>query len=175
MADDLKQRITSLDDYRLLRFFRHLSDGILDGLKMDRQALLNAVPDSSKTGALAAVLDLPAQQANAALGSNAAVECARGLLLLWADQPASREALRSSLDTYRDDEMVADVILQIGLAATMILLTATTRFTLSFKGGKLSFALGKQAATAEMVGAVTKPLAEIADKIVGSGKAGKGL
>jgi hypothetical protein len=172
MSDDLSQRLLALNDYKLLRFFKHFSQTVLDALDMDREQLVAAASIQALPVAVAAVADVTQDQAKAALEPKIAVECARTLLLQLASQPGTRDALRASLDSYGDEEMFVGVILAVGLAASMIIVAATTRLKLTFKDGKVIGSITKDAASADVIKAAVGPLADIATKVVSAAKGG---
>ena len=86
----------------------------------------------------------------------AAVETTRTLLTHLAEDATFGPLMNDFLATYRDDELVADVILTVGLVATVLLMAAAIEFegqigSVKFKKGKVDH---------KMISAVLGPFAK---------------
>jgi hypothetical protein len=171
VSTQLADRIRSLDDFRCVRFFSHFSQKLLGASNLTQEELLLAVPeDIRRSQELLPALGLPADARRQLLGAEGAVVCARTALLAFAEHPGFAGALEQALDDYRDDEMFADVVLAFGLAASMMIVAATSTLQVTYKDGKFAFKGGKVVAPASVVKEIVKSLAGLGRLLVPQGE-----
>lgn len=170
MAEGLLKRIRDLDDFRVVRFYQHFAQRLFDEVDIDLDQILPHVPEELKTSSeLTPLLNLAGPGRRNAMTFEAGALCARETLLALGRHPGFHDALNQALDEYTDDAMVADVILAVGLAASMIIVAATTRFRVRFSEGKLEGEFGKEVASQEMVSDIVGHLAAAAQKVGAAG------
>ncbi len=148
MSNQLADRIGQLDDHQVVRFTQHFGEQLFEGMQVSTDDLRAGVPERSE---FAAITDLADEQMGQTLKPLAAVECSRAILDAFARDPAIAPALESSLDEYKDDALVAGVILAAGFAVSMVIVAAST----SFKGKIGNFDLVKTTASPELVKAAS--------------------
>lgn len=166
MSEELVQRIRDLDDFRVMRFYEYFGQKLFEDLDLDMDKLLPQVPDELKTSSeLAPLLSLSGPGRRNALTFEDGALCARETLMAFARHPGFDTALGQALDAYRDDAMVATVILAVGLAAAMIIVAATTSLKCRFSDGKFECEIGKEVASPEMVSDVVGHLTGLTQKV----------
>jgi len=166
MTESLSERIHQLDDFRVMRFYDHFAQTLFDALDVDADDLLAQVPEELQTAPeLAPLVNLTGPGRRNALKFDDAALCARETLLALAKHPGFEAALAQALDEYRDDAMVADVILAVGLAASMIIVAATTSIRCKYANGKFECELGKAVASTKMVTSIVSSLSSPAQKV----------
>ena len=168
MSQQLIERIRELDDFRSTRFFIYFSQKLFDETDISQEALQAQIPDEIRNRQeLSPVFNLTADAKSKTLGADDAVVCARGVLEALAQHPGFEKALEQALDEYRDDDMIADIIMAVGLAASMIIVAATSHFQVEWvKGEKLKIKGGKDVAPTDMVTGVVDSLCGIAGKVL---------
>lgn len=166
MTEALSKRIQDLDDFRVMRFYEHFAQTLFDGLDVDTDELLAQVPEELRMSPeLAPLVNLTGPGRRNALKFDDAALCARETLLTLAKHPGFEAALAQALDEYRDDAMVADIILAVGMAASMIIVAATTSIRCRYANGKFEFEFGKTVASPKMVTSIVSSLASPAHKV----------
>lgn len=167
MSQKLVERIKTMDDFRVVRFFVHFSQKLFDEVDISQEQLLSQVPEEIRnTKELLPAFDLSPDAKKTMFKSEDAVICSRSILEALAQHPGFEETLEKALDEYRDDDMFAGVILALGLAASMIIMAATTK--LKFKKseeGKVSLEIIKDDAPTDMVKNILSPLSNATGKI----------
>ena len=153
-----RDRIQAMDDFQVVRFFEAFVQQLLAGSSTTFDAIKSGVPPSVRSGADWARLEgLTEDQANQLLEPSEAAAASRRLLLQLADDPSLGPALDAFLASFRDDELVADVVLAVGLVASVLLIAATTEFEGQIAGVK--FKKGK--ADPETIKALVSPFASL--------------
>lgn len=166
MNSNLLTRIQQLDDYQAVRFLQSFGDELFHGLQVTGEQLQASVPDTVRAlPAYRAITELTPEAKEAALDPEDAGQVAQAILEVMAQDEALVPALEAAMDEYRDDALVADVILAAGFAASMIIMAATTSFTATFKNVKI----GKETASAELVGKVAELVGRVSEAITGAG------
>lgn len=167
MNSDLLRRLRQLDDYQVLRFLQHFGHELVAGMKVSGDEVRAGVPAEIRgTPGFKTIADLPPNRKSRALKHREAVACARAILELYAQDAALAPALEKALDEYRDDALVADVILAAGFAVSMVIIAATTSFEAVFK----NITVKKGEASADLVGKAVGLVAGV----VGSGSPADG-
>jgi hypothetical protein len=140
---DLKERLRTMDDFQVVRFFEAFGQQLVADAHTSFDDIKTSVPGSTRSlPEWRRVEGLTPEQAAHILGPAQAAETARGILLHLADDPTFGPLMAGFLASYRDDELVADVILAVGLVATVLLIVAATEFEgkiggVKFKKGKV--------------------------------------
>jgi hypothetical protein len=98
------------------------------------------------------------------LEPSVSVATARNIAIYLANDDEFAPLIEKALDIYRDDKLVADIILAVGLVASVLLIAATTEFAGEVAG--IKFKKGK--ADPAIVKAITEPIAKIISTIVKS-------
>ena len=130
-----------MNDFQLLRFFDHFSNEIFRGLHNSLSEILATMPsDLQTTPELLAIRQLKPELAAEAMPREEAVAIARNLLQSWATDDTLAPLLEKAQAQYRDTEQSAMVILAIGAAVSMVLLSAgQSRFEVEAFGLKINF------------------------------------
>lgn len=135
----VKERIQQMDDFQLLRFFEHFSKEIFGGLQNDLGEIQAGIPpDVQAIPEMDQLAEMDAARALQQLPKEQAVYYARSILVYWAADDQLSQILAAVLDNYKDDEMAAGVILAIGTALSMILVSSTANFKVKIGGFELS-------------------------------------
>ncbi len=129
MAQTTLEKLNSMDDFQILRFFNHLNNSLTQQLKDDADKVMQQAPDqvleSEEMQKLLQVQDEFATQ----LDQQDAAKFARQALGFMATDPNSEQALAESLANYKDNEMAVGAILALGGAVSFILLLSTSKLT----------------------------------------------
>lgn len=177
MAVDPLTQINHLGDFEVLRFYEHWARLLFNDLDLDVAGMTAQLRATEAATALAPALEVSGSARQQALDFADSVECARTTLEAFAVHLDFRDAMSQALDDYRDEAMVAEVILAVGMAASMIIVAATTHFEVRYSNGHLSAAIAKDISSPKLVSAVLDPLAKIAQKLGnasgGSAQSGK--
>ena len=169
MSKQLLQRIRNMDDFHCVRFLTHVSTLLFDGLDTEQQQLLEQVPPEIRNmQALSPAFQLPSTAGTKMLDAQDAAVCARNILEALAQHPGFKDMIAQALEDYRDDDMFADVILALGLAASMIIVAATTKLKAKYEDGKITVHVTKEVAPTDMVKDVVGHLSTAAGKIPAS-------
>ncbi|MBE7171951.1 MAG: hypothetical protein INR73_15290 [Williamsia sp.] len=131
------ERIEQLSDFKSLRLYTHISNLIYDSIDADMDTLIRNMPPE-----IAATAEMK-QIANAvdstvfekALDSNEAVAFARESLAILASLPATSQLVTNELDNWKDGSMLAETILAVGGAISLVMLLATSEITYDKKNG----------------------------------------
>jgi hypothetical protein len=124
----LAERIEGLSDYQAVRLLEQCSERVFDGLVTPGDELVLGVADQLRESPeLGAALGLTPAQRDAPLSEAVSAEVARALLRRLAEDPDLAPLVEKSLDEYRDDELMVGAILATGVAASMVIVAATTQ------------------------------------------------
>jgi hypothetical protein len=153
-----KEKIQAMDDFQVVRFFEAFAQQLVVGTQTPFDAIKGSIPGSIK--ALAGwegIEGLSPERAAQVMEPTAAVETTRTLLTHLAEDATFGPLMNDFLASYRDDELVADVILTVGLVATVLLMAAAIEFEgqiggVKFKKGKVDH---------KMISAVVEPFAKV--------------
>jgi hypothetical protein len=155
---DLQARLNALDDFQVVRFFEHFGEQLFDSMEVPLDRVKAGIPEIMRDiPGFAQIENLPPDQAERLIAPAEAATLARNTLLLLGDDATLAPLIERSLDSYRDDAMVADVILAVGFVASMILIAATTEVEGTIMGVKFK----KAQASAALVKAVVEPFAKV--------------
>jgi hypothetical protein len=153
----VKERVRAMDEFQVVRCFEAFSQQVLAGARTPLDAIKEGVPASIRSLAeWQRVESLTPKQAEQVLEPRQAAETARNILMNLADDPTFGPLMDRFLASYRDDELVADVVLAVGLAASMILLMASTEVEGEIAGVKFR----KRKVDPAMVKALFQPFAK---------------
>jgi hypothetical protein len=153
----VKERVRAMDDFQVVRFFEAFGQQLLAGSVTSFDAIKKGVGGSTRSLAgWQRVESLTPEQAVQVLEPTQAAATARDVLMHLADDPTFGPLMDKFLASYRDDELVADVVLAVGLVATVILLAATTEFEGEIAGVKFK----KGVADPKTIKAVVEPFAK---------------
>jgi hypothetical protein len=133
------ERLQTMDDFQVVRFFRHWGDGLCEGAITDFETIVAGVPDEIRSSEFTELTDLSDEEAVSPLHPADAAPMARAILEPLAQSPELTPALENALDTFDDDALAVDVILALGLVASVLLIVSTVEF----KGTIGSFAINK--------------------------------
>ena len=159
----IKERIQGLDNFQVVRFFRHFSRQLVGGATVSVNQIKNGIPDATRAlEGFEQIENLTPDQAERSLEPSVSAAMARNILVHLADDAEFCPPIERALDTYRDDELVADVILAVGLVASVLLIAATIEFEGEVAG--IKFKKGK--ADSEIVKAITEPFAKALSTII---------
>jgi len=123
-AEIMLQKFEKMNDFQLLRFFDYFSNGVFGGLNVSLEEIMASMPaEQQLMPEVLAAQRLDNTLAGEAIPKAEAVQFARNMLSNWANTPSLSKLLEAALDQYRDTEQSADVILAIGAAISMVLLT----------------------------------------------------
>lgn len=143
------ERLTAMNDLQIVRFFEHWGTALCDGADTDLDTITAGIPDEiSTTPGFAEVTDLSKSQN---LDPRTSARVARAVLLPLAEDPQVEPSIATALETFEDDRLLVDVILALGLVASVLLIVSTTEF--DGKIGPITFHKGK--ADPETIKAVT--------------------
>lgn len=123
------EKLNSMDDFQILRFFNHLNNSLSQQLKGDVNKVLQNVPDQVMQSTEMQQLMKAQDEFAAQLDQKDAAAFARQSLTLMANNPDTAQALAESLDNDKDNEMAVGAILALGGAVSFILLLATSKLT----------------------------------------------
>ena len=163
----LHERLAVLDDVQAVRFCRHFSGQLFKGLQVSLAEIKAGIPEEIRgLPGFAEAEALTPEQAKTPLPPAEAAAVARATLAHFADDPALAPALAHALDTYRDEELVGDVVLSAGVAISLILVAAATEFTVQIGGVKVV----KKAVDLDKVTRFVKAFLEPFGRLFGSRK-----
>jgi hypothetical protein len=152
------ERLAAMDDFQVVRFFDAFAQQLLASSDTPFDTVREGIPGSTRALAEWRTLDgLTAEQAEQLVPPDAAAATARQILMHLADDPAFAPALDQFLDSYRDDALVADVVLAVGLVASMIMMVASTAFKAKFG----SVEIEKHTLDAATVKAILEPFGKV--------------
>lgn len=139
----VKTRIQAMDDFQVIRYFKAFSEQLLAGSSTSFDAIKGGIPASARAVAgWQQVESLTPEQAEQFLAPANAAAMSRNILLHLTDDATFGPLLEKHLSSYRDDELVVDVILAVGLVASVLLVAASLEFEgkiagVKFKKGKV--------------------------------------
>lgn len=135
----LTEQLTMMSDVAIAKFFEHWGTELLDGAVTDVDTIIAGVPaDVRDTNGFNDVTDLSADRS---LDLTTSALVARAVLLPLANDPEVGPTIAAALETFDDDRLLIDVILALGLVASVLLIVSTTEF--NGKIGPFTFHKGK--------------------------------
>lgn len=136
------ERIVSMDDFQVVRFFQYWSSNLCDGAITEYETIVDGIPaEIGGSAEFVAIRNLSPEQSVAPLRPADSVRLARALLERLAQTPELAPSIQTALDFFDDDKLVVDVILALGLVASVLLIVSTVEF--EGKIGPVSFHKGK--------------------------------
>jgi hypothetical protein len=158
--DSLEARINALSNPKVVGFFEHFAEEVLSLPGASLERVVGGIPEPIRAiDGLARIERLTPDEAEQLLNLKTSAALARGILVELARDETFAPLIDTALASYRDDRMMADVVLALGLAASMVLIAATTEL----EGEVFGIKFKKGAASPEIV----KNLAEIVKNLVG--------
>jgi hypothetical protein len=136
-------RIRAMDDFQVVRYFETFSRHLLAGSSTSFDEVKNGIDASTRAVAgWNKVESLTPQQAKQLLPPAEAASTARNILLHLADDATFGPLLEEHLASYRDDELMVEMVLAVGLVASVLMVVASTEFEgkiagVKFKKGKV--------------------------------------
>jgi len=128
-----KERLAGMDDFQIVRVFEAFAQQLMASSTISFPAVQAGVPAATRALAQWRVVEgLTPEQAERLVAPADAAPLARQVLAHLADDPVYAPALDAFLASYRDDALVADVILAVGLVASMLMMVASTAFKAKF-------------------------------------------
>ena len=129
MTSNLSDRVNTLSDFRVVEFLQYFSQSLLDGVVGDLEPLFEDIPPSIREiPGFSRIERLSLEEEEIQLDKAESIVVSRQILQALAQNPRLSPFLEKALDTYADrDANVAKNILAVGLAASMILASGTTR------------------------------------------------
>lgn len=160
----LKKRLQAMDDFQIVRFFEAFGQELIAGTGVSLDELTARIPAPTRAVAGVSQLEqLTPEQAETVLDPATSAAMARRILLALADDETFAPLLEQALATYRDEELVADVVLAVGMVASVLLMTAATEVEGKIAGVKFK----KRKVDPELVKAVVEPFANALARIAG--------
>lgn len=154
----IKGRIESMDDFQVVRFFEYFGEQVFEGSTASLEQIKAGVPESTRSlPAFQRLESLTEEETERLLDLSQSAPVARGMLLALADDERFASLIEAALDSYSDTEMVAEVVLAVGFAVSLVLMAATSEL----KGKVFGITLKKGAATPEMIRAITEPFSNM--------------
>jgi hypothetical protein len=164
LSSEVIEKLSKLDDYQIVRFFDHFSRQVFNGLDVDMNTILDGIPESVKElNGFSELTRLSPEQKNKKMDVSVSAPVARSILLILAEDRQFGKLLQEALAGFKDDEMVADIILAVGAAVSMILVAATTQL----KGKIFGMEIQKDKATPNMIKAVGELFKDMVPKLIG--------
>ncbi|MEJ2663824.1 MAG: hypothetical protein P8107_07245 [Spirochaetia bacterium] len=164
MSSEVVKKLHNLDDYQIVGFFEHFSRQVFNGLDVDMNTILEGIPDSLKElNGFSELTQLSSAQKNKKMDAAVSAPVARSILLTLAEDEQFEKLLQEALAGFKDDEMVADIILAVGAAVSMILVAATTQL----KGKIFGMEIQKDKASPNMIKAVGELFKDMVPKLIG--------
>ena len=128
------QRIESMNDFQILRFFEYFSTEIFNNTAVSVNELLSNLPaEVQLMPEILALIKLDDAVAGTAMKKQEAASLVRLLLLEWASDENLSKILTKALAQYKDTAQSVEVILALGAALSMVLMTLGKR-DLQFQG-----------------------------------------
>src|SRR6266511_746643 len=120
------ERLAAMNDVQAVRFFEHWGAGLVDGRVTDLGTIVAGVPDELRAApGFDDVTDISAKER---LDPETSAKVARAVLVPLADDPQVGPTIAAALETFKDDRLLVDVILAMGLVASVLLIVSTTEF-----------------------------------------------
>ena len=160
----VSDRIAAMDNFQIVRFFEAFAQQLMASSDTPFDAVTAGVPSTTRSlPAWSDLADLTPEQAETPLDVTVAAPIARRILTTLATDATFGPALESFSATFRDDALVAEVILAVGLVASLLMMVASTSFKAKFGNVEIE----KHTVDAESIKAILEPLA----KLIPDGKA----
>lgn len=132
----VKARVQAMDNFQVVRYFEAFGQHLLAGLNTSFEEIKDGVPASVRAvDGWQRVETLTPEQAEQLLAPVEAAATARNVLLRLADDATFGPLLEEHLASYRDDELVVEIVLAVGLVASVLMVIASTK--VEWKDGKL--------------------------------------
>lgn len=158
----IKDRIEKMDDFQVVRFFEYFGEQVFEGSTASLDQIKDGVPEATRAlPAFQRLENLTEEETERLLDLSQSAGVARGMLLVLADDERFAPVIQAALDSYSDTEMVAEVVLAVGFAVSLVLMAATSEL----KGNVFGITLKKGAATPEMIRAITEPFSNMVSGI----------
>jgi hypothetical protein len=155
------ERLQSMDDFQIVRFFQFFANSLCDSADMDSAALLARVPKEVRSAPdFAGVVQLDDTQAERTLNPAEAAQAARAVLVPLARDAATAPIVEKALTDFRDEKLAVDVVVAFGLVASVLLIAATVEF--EGKIGSWTFRKGK--VDPDTLKAIAEPLVSLLKK-----------
>jgi hypothetical protein len=159
----IKDRIEKMDDFQVVRFFEYFGQEVIEGSTASLDQIKSGVPEATRTlPGFQRLETLSEEEAERLLDLSQSATVARGMLLVLADDECFAPVIEAALASYSDSEMVAEVVLAVGFAVSLVLMAATSEL----KGSVFGITLKKRAATPEMIKAITEPFTSMVGGLV---------
>lgn len=157
-------RIAAMDDFQVVRLLEAFTHQLMASSSTPFETVAAGIPASTRAlASWGALAGLTPDQAETTLDPPAAAATARRVLSMVAEDGTFGPALEGFLSTYRDDALVAEVVLAVGLVASLLMMVASTSFKAKFG----SVEIEKHTVDAESIKAILEPFA----KVIPGGKA----
>ncbi len=155
---DTVDKINNLSDFQVIRFFKFFSDEMLSGVNSSLEEIQTGILEPIKQKDEFLKLEsLLYSNAEENLNPEQSALIARKLLFIMAQDDTLEPLLTAALNEYHDDELGAGNIIAVGVAISMILVSATT----ALQGTAFGVEFRKETADAELVESILSPAAEI--------------
>lgn len=117
-----------MDDFQIVRFFQTWAGDLCAGVT-DPAAILAGVPDEIRaTTEFAEISEMSPDQAVVPIHPAHAAWVARAILEPLAESPQLSASLEEALDSFEDDKLVVDVILALGLVASVLMIISSCEY-----------------------------------------------
>lgn len=135
MQQQTMEKLKSMDDFQILRFFNHFNNSLIERSNADADDIIKGLPDDIKGIDEMKTILQSRDEYDTALPPNEATSFARLALEEMAANADTEPILAESLANYKDNEMVAGVILALGSVVGFILLISSHKVTYSREKG----------------------------------------
>lgn len=153
MSQELIKRIDELDDRKTIRVLEFYAARVFEGAKTSPEEMLVGIPEQFKDRApFERGLKLSGKERAHPMPEGESAVLARELLRGFARDPAFAPSLEQALDEYKDDKLMVGEILALGVAVSMIIVAASTKF----KGKVGAFEVDKGTVDAGFIEALLK-------------------
>jgi hypothetical protein len=125
------------DDFSVIRAFEHFHDYLLDHVVQTRSELLEAVPTELRMIAGVDLLDSLDKNAHEKLSRGDSIRLARQLLTAFSESSGFEAVVVQSLEQWKDDRQLVDVILAIGVVGAVWICLASTEFEIKGARGTI--------------------------------------
>ena len=143
MRSTVRERIEAMDDFTVVRFFQHWSGELCDGAATPFPEIVDGVPpEIAGNAAFSALAAISPEEAVVPINPADSVGLVRALLEPLADTPEVGPTIAAALGTFHDEKLVVDVVLALGLVASVLLIVSTVEFEgtiggITFRKGKV--------------------------------------
>jgi hypothetical protein len=153
MSEKAMEIVNNMSDVEVVRFLEHFGKQLFEGTTPE--VVMNSVtPELKDLAELKKIDALDGETRKRRLEPTDSARIARVTLEQMAQDDGLSDALVKSWEEYDPQELFVEMILAVGLVASMILLVSTTEIELEFKGVKIK----KGKATADQIKAIAEPL-----------------